>query len=387
MKVQKKSSLTYINSLDGLRFIASLNIVLLHLSSSDSLGVLKKHKLLWQLINGPVFNASVFFLLGGFIYFIKLQANIDHLDSRRFLRSRFKRLYPTHIITAVMMLVLIWLKTTSQTPVFLLKSFLAHASLTWAFFPHELSGLNGPSWALTPFFIAYATIKPITKIIKAENRLWVLVISLVACLLPITVATFQYVAVRGAPGNVYMIFHAMPLVRVCEFYMGMILGKLYLLRPQRKYWWINDLALVLSVVALWFSLRFKNDHGVFAAWFTHHVVRTAIYAAIIWFLAKDSGIISRIFSLKPIKTLGKSSFYPYLWHVPLLNLVYQVSRSCNYHQAFHKNWHLWAFLLILYGISVLFSYLRTTGLSLCSSKTTPKPSPSAVIDPPPKATP
>ncbi|NLB63421.1 MAG: acyltransferase [Fibrobacter sp.] len=366
MKNIKNESKIYIHSLDGLRFIASLNIVLLHMSSSQSLGMLGKHKFLLQLIKGPMFNASVFFILGGLIYFVKLQADIDNLDTKRFLRGRFKRLYPTHIITAATMAVLIYLKTTKYSVWFLIKSFFAHATLTWAFFPHELSGLNGPSWALTPFFIAYLTIKPITKAIKNENRYIVLILSLFACLIPITVATFQYIAVRGAPGNIYMIFHAMPFVRVCEFYLGMILGKLYLMRRKApNHFWINDLAIVLSVFSLWFSLRFKNDHGLFAAWFTHHVIRTAIYGVIIWFLAKDKGLISRIFTLKPVKVIGKSSFYPYLWHVPLLNLVYQVTRSFNYHKAFYKMWHLFAFLIVLYGFSVLFSYRKKLYSLLC----------------------
>ena len=204
---------SYFPALDGLRLLASLNIVMMHLEASWCFDV-RNIPVIGYIVIGPAFNASLFFVLGGFIYFYQLAPKVATFHTWQFLKSRFRKLYPLHILTlALMVAVVLYRHEYYGNIVLLTKSVLIHLGLLWAFDPNDWFALNQPSWALTPFFIAYATLGLWLRALLREERRWVLSLVLAGTLIPSIFVAFLYTDLVEAP-NVYEKFHMFPLVRV-----------------------------------------------------------------------------------------------------------------------------------------------------------------------------
>jgi peptidoglycan/LPS O-acetylase OafA/YrhL len=347
----------YFPALDGLRLLASFNIVLMHLDSSWCLGTVHNWPIIGVLVRGPGFNASLFFVLGGFIFFNQLAPKVDSFRVLPFLKSRFKKLYPLHLFTLLLMVFVVWFRLQYEGDIwFLLKSAGMHLSLLWAFDPLHWLSLNEPSWALTPFFIAYATLGFLLKPLVQEKRLGVLWGILFATLVPTLVFGVVYTFVAMVP-NAYAQFHVFPLLRVFEFYFGMVLARIFQLSSpspiSKASPWLQDLAVVAGIVAAWVIVHLKWKHGIFLSWFGPHFLSLVVYGWIVWFLARGTGFMARIFSNRIVAAVGRSSFYPYLWHLPLIALTVIISKALGFKGFFYLWWQPVLFLVVLYGLSAL----------------------------------
>ena len=97
----------YFSSIDGLRFFASLNIVLFHLEFMGGFNELNGSPgWFFRIIKGPTLHATFFFFLGGFIFTTKFFPALEHFNLKQFLFKRFRELYPLHLITTLLMTIL-----------------------------------------------------------------------------------------------------------------------------------------------------------------------------------------------------------------------------------------------------------------------------------------
>jgi len=351
-----KAGNSYFPALDGLRLLASLNIVLMHLDASWCLGQIRDIPVIGYIVIGPLFNASLFFVLGGFIYFYQLAPKAATFRALPFLKRRIHQLYPLHILSLLLMVLVLLIRHQYYGNLVLLaKSALMHLTLLWAFDPNDWFALNQPSWALTPFFIAYATLGFWLKALLAENRRWVLVVVLLGTLVPSVVVAFLYTGLIDAP-NVYEKFHMFPLVRVFEFYFGMVLARLFQVQratvPATHRPWLRDFFLAAAIYVAWLSIDLHWHHGVFLSWFGHHTIAVVLYGWMVWQLAHNQGILARFFANPIVSHIGRSSFYPYLLHLPLIGLTIIIAKALGFQTYFLIWWQPWLWLVVLYGLSV-----------------------------------
>lgn len=150
-------------ALTGLRGIAALWVLLLHLPISRN----------YSIIANGYLSVDLFFILSGFIlshvYFGRLSGSIDYLA---FLRARIARVYPLHLfalaITVAMVATLPGMAGSHQPGTFNWRVLPLHIVMaqTWTTFDHAW---NGPSWSLSAEWLAYLTF-PLSLWIAAKAR-------------------------------------------------------------------------------------------------------------------------------------------------------------------------------------------------------------------------
>ncbi|HEX2957175.1 MAG TPA: acyltransferase family protein, partial [Chitinispirillaceae bacterium] len=211
-----KTTPKYFRSIDGLRLLASINIVLLHLEGIGGLNNLNGAPgWLFKLIKGPAFHASIFFLLGGFIFTIKFSSQAQNFKTLPFLRKRFSELFPLHIITTAIMIIMFVIRYSANEDFNLIKLFyssLIHLSLLYSFFPFFSYTLNTPSWALSAFFLCYLLFGPVLRLIVPVNRKRLLLTLAFFCCIPVLLWGLLY-GVLGTPEKLYHFFHIFAPIR------------------------------------------------------------------------------------------------------------------------------------------------------------------------------
>jgi len=246
----------YFPAIDGLRLLASLNIVFLHLASSGAFEYALKWKWIMPIVKAPAFSASLFFILAGFLFASKFSDPERRLPVIPFMFGRLAKLYRLHFICTILMFgVLVFkcsgmhevptsfetlsagISTGLSNMVHPWRSLLMHLSLVWAFIPELGMKLNEPSWALSAFFVCYAITpwcaRKLSSITEAKT-LWVLFFAVfipgILWGLVFSVADKNIIPVLG-DFSIYDIryryFHMCPFIRIFEYLFGMILFRLY----------------------------------------------------------------------------------------------------------------------------------------------------------------
>ncbi len=356
-----KTTPKYFRSIDGLRLLASINIVLLHLEGIGGLNDLNGAPAwLFRLIKGPAFHASIFFLLGGFIFTIKFASHSQNFKAIPFLRKRFSELFPLHAITTLMMVIIFAIRCNAKGNLDLTKliySALLHLSLLYSFFPFSSYTLNTPSWALSAFFLCYLLFGPILKLVASiKSKRVLLLFSFLSCLPPLLWGLFF--GALGTPSDLYHFFHVFAPIRFFEFLTGMLLARFYQLsnRPRSIYTaLLCDLLTIVSLVSIYYLLGLRTTDSSLNSYLAYHVYVLPFYFILLYVVANEQGLISAILGLSFIRNIGKSSFYPYLLHIPLISLITYICETFfGYKRFLHSPINITLFMLLLYVLSAIY---------------------------------
>ncbi|MEU7104483.1 acyltransferase [Streptomyces sp. NPDC046215] len=243
---------------------------------------------------------SFFFVLSGFILTWAARPS-DTVTG--FWRRRFVKLYPLHLVTYPLgMLVLTGALTSGKDVpgLFLIQ--------TWVPDNRVIFGANGPSWSISVeafFYLAFPALLPLLSKIK-ESHLWGWVVGAVVAVFATTVVSYTSIS------ETYQVWfsYVFPPVRVVEFILGILLARLIISGR-----WINIglgpaglLLLVACVIA-------PNVPEVFAfAAVTVIPVLLVIGAGI----KVDTEGLSSPLRNRVLVRLGDLSFAFYLVHISVL---------------------------------------------------------------------
>ena len=332
----------YFPALDSLRFFASLNIVLLHFSSSNLLSYTKGTPFDY-IIKGPLFSTDVFFLLSGFIYAI-LFNNDDRIPKLKpFMKERFFRLYPLHI-TCVLLTFLCkyFFSDIFESGIDALKALALNASLLWTFYPEQKYMLNQPSWALSIFFLCYLLTPSCSRFLNKQSNktIWFLFSGLwfITLALDLTLDEFPN------------------YLRSINFFSGMLLAKLFLNKairlPEKNI--LNDFLILLIFGLMYVNVSFckQINEGL-----EYHVFSPILYSFLLLVFANNKGFIVKLFSAKQIRDVGKSSFYVYLIHGLVIGVLHFYIFKIDHwkRNIFDNPIATLIIVVLLYGICTAYS--------------------------------
>jgi peptidoglycan/LPS O-acetylase OafA/YrhL len=359
----------YFKSIDGLRLLASVNIVLFHIEKMGGLDNLaSKPVWLFRIIKGPAFHASLFFLLAGFIFTVKYASMANTFSSRTFVKARLRDLYPLHLFTLIAMLVLIVVTciSTGYIDIWnLLYSTVVHLSFSFSMFPLYVESFNTPSWALSAFFLCYLSFGPVLRRIVSISSRRVITGLMILCFVPLLVWALLFEVVGDV--NLYQYFHVFAPIRLFEFIIGMLLARLYFLNNSKPRSFqiqdiplLNDLIIVLILAAIYQNIFLRAEASPFRVYLLYHFYLPPLYAVLLYRLARGNGVIAGFFGLKAIRDLGKCGFYPYLLHIPLISWVcWCLENFFGYRRFLHSPINIVLFMFVLYGGSWLYwNYAR-----------------------------
>lgn len=372
----QSSKRSYFPALDGLRLMASINIVMLHLSSSSALQYMADCTWLLPIINAPAFAAGIFYVLAGFLFASKFSAPERRIPVIPFMFGRIAKLYRLHFFMTLLMFVVLVFKFSGYThlPGFgeiadcagkglaamtnPWRSLILHLTLTWSIVPDLGMKLNEPSWSLTSFFVCYAITPWFSRwLFKQNNKmLWILFGA-------VFIPGILWAVIFGATDNLwfdgygakYRFFHMFAPVRVFEYLFGMVLYRLHSegFFDFLKKDYMSGIAQALVLVAIYACLYLLSPN-MNPGWnyFAHHSLPVMLYGMFLVSLLSGKGFLARIFTIGIVRKVGKASFYPYLIHLPIITIAWGV---CNLNQPANTI----KLLIFIYTISTLYNEFKT----------------------------
>jgi peptidoglycan/LPS O-acetylase OafA/YrhL len=356
----------YFNAIDGLRLLASVNVVLFHLETMGALNDLGgRPGWLFRLIKGPAFHASIFFILGGFIFSTKFARSAVEFDSRAFLKKRLRELYPLHLVTTLAMAALYVVKRWGTDEIIgapkLIFSVFMHLSFLWSLCPLGSLNLNTPSWALSAMFLCYAFFSPLLKWSLAIKSRAAAMRRMALFFIPLAAWWLLYWAI-GTPENMYQFFHGFAPARFFEFGLGALLARFFALRNESK----RPAPFIatrcdLTVLLLCFLVFMNLSSAVRATrpleLLSYHLLMIPIYLAAVYAMSLEKGFFARVMALDAVRKLGRTSFYPYLIHIPLISMITLFcERVLNYKKFLHSPVNTAVFITLLYACSYVYVY-------------------------------
>ena len=355
-----KSSKGYFPAIDGLRLLASLNIVFLHLASSSAFDYAAKYTWLKPIVSGPAFSAGMFFVLAGFLFASKFSDPDRRIAVIPFMFSRIAKLYRLHFICTILMFAALVVKfhgvENLSHPV---RSLALHLTLLWSLVPELGMKLNEPSWALTGFFICYAFTPAAAKFFfKVKNVKWLWTLFFVSFIPGIIQGlVFGYTDLySGDYGVRFRFFHMFPAMHLCEYFFGMIIFRLY---QERQFAFLEKnfvagfcqaFLLVILYIACYAGQNWV--HHPAAYFIVRHSAPILITGLLIMSVIPAKGFLARIFCIPLVRTVGRASFYPYLLHLPLITIGWGIT-NMNTPQA------TLVLIAFLYTVSPLYLNFKT----------------------------
>lgn len=367
----------YFPAIDGLRLLASINIVMLHLGSSNALVYMNDFKWLTPIINAPAFAAGIFYVLAGFLFASKFSDPDRRIPVIPFMFSRIAKLYRLHFFMTLLMFVVLVFKFSGYTHLPSVgggaffaelsdcaskglaamthpwRSLVMHLTLTWSLAPDFGMKLNEPSWSLTSFFVCYAITPWFSRWLFKQNKktLWMLFGG-------VFIPGMVWAAIFGATENLwfndfeckYRFFHMFAPVRIFEYLFGMVIYRLYkegsfdFLKKDFASG-IMQLLMLLALYGSLFLMGPNNNPGV--NYFLHHSLPIFIYGMLVLSLLSGKGFLARFFCIGIVRKIGRASFYPYLIHLPIITMAWGF---CNLNTPANTV----KMLIFIYTVSTLY---------------------------------
>jgi peptidoglycan/LPS O-acetylase OafA/YrhL len=364
-----------------LRFFAAFGILVLHYR--DLLGPLPELGL--RLIIGGQFGVTFFFLLSGFIltytYDRWFADGVTGGNFARFQRFRLARIYPIYLLALVV-------ESSLQLAS---RQFTESPDVLWASWLINLLGLqswtpgvpftlvwNTPSWSISTEFFFYACFPFICAWFGRRNfsakKLLALLIGLIvgsSCLFT-AVIYLIYVSHPLRWDISYCLQHYFPLLRLPEFLVGCLIGRLYLqaqspegrgltmvATPARRNMVLIFCALVVLLRILMPSYTGANQ----LLWLLDNAIKFSIFmvpfAGIILAVASGPTFLTRLLCLPVLILLGEASYALYITH-----WIGPVMLKAGYLGTYKTPLMSVAFMLGSIGISVLLYRFFETPLRL-----------------------
>lgn len=325
-----------IPELTSLRFFAAFAIVVLHYR--DMMGPLPD--LVRTLIIGGQFGVTFFFLLSGFIltynYESWFSGGVTGESFWRFQTFRLARIYPTYVLGLLL-----------DTPVQIFNRDIgAETPVYWAAWVLNAVGLqawtpgvpftlvwNTPNWSISTEFFFYACFPFIcgafARRVKTGAAIaWLSIAVIIVSTIVYAVVVQQIYVVHALRWDVsYCLQHYHPLLRLPEFVIGCLAGRLYMLGRQDGItraplfgtaWQRNLVLLICLALVLGRILMPAYAGPQRTLWLLDNASKFSFFmlpfAGIIYVIASGRTLLSGLLRWPPLVLLGEASYALYITH-------------------------------------------------------------------------
>jgi len=207
-------------SLTGLRWNAALLVFLYHVSVVQYFGGSAASLVNWAFGAGDV-GVSFFFVLSGFVLAWSTPPGGRAVP---FWRKRFARIYPLHLVTAILALLLAVTLAPGTKPG--LPQLAANLTLTQSWFPKSsfYQSVNPVSWSLACEAFFYFLFPLLMAGLRRLGGVGTWIVGAACIALELLIP--MYAGHLFAPGTVSFLLYYFPLERLPEFLLGMVLAQL-----------------------------------------------------------------------------------------------------------------------------------------------------------------
>lgn len=313
------------------RFLAAMAIVISHFNKDLFLYNIDYISNIFLRANVGV---SYFFILSGFIMIVAYHKK-DRIGYFDYYKNRFARIYPLYVLGLLLYLV------TRYYNFSIYKGFLYLFGLqSWV--PGEAMILNFPGWSISVEFLFYLIFPLLYNYFysKGNKSIWIVTISIwiitqVFCNLYADSSYYQ-----GPHTESHELLYYFPLMHINEFLVGNLAG-LYFVRNsgQKNY----DIPVIIIFAAILISL-------IFVPLFYHNGLMAILFIPLIILISRNNGMLTKLFSLKPLEYLGEASYAVYITHIPILYILREILKE--YYLDINTIFGIYIIVLIM--TSILF---------------------------------
>lgn len=286
------------------------------------------------LAQGACIGLSLFFTLSGFILTYVYDTGPENrpIDKREFFIARFARIYPLYFLALILTFPIFYLIHVANQPVlvsiamglsaiFLVQSWWPTASIVW----------NPPGWSLSTEAFFYAMFPWLVRRFHGWSRgqllamipvLWIT--SMIAPLwyhwtLPDGVATIDWALETRAEHVTWFKFvKHFPLIRLPEFVVGVVLGKLFLLELKEPTGDRHLQGTILSVgamIAIVVTMLYSNSIYYLTL---HNGLTSPLFFLLLYGLALGGGPLAWVLSRPLGVLLGDATYALYILHTAII---------------------------------------------------------------------
>ncbi len=315
------------------RFIAAMAIVISHFNKDLFLYKIDYISNIFLKANVGV---SYFFILSGFIMIVAYhrKEKIAYLD---YYRNRFARIYPLYVLGLLLYLV------TRYAGFSIYDGFLYLFGLQ-SWIPGKAMVLNFPGWSISVEFLFYLIFPLLYNYFysRGNKSIWVVstmiwVVTQVFCTLYFGSSYYE-----GPHTESHELLYYFPMMHINEFLVGNLAGLFFVKNTRQKNY---DLSIIIIFLFIIFSL-------IFVPLFYHNGLMAVLFIPLIVLISKNNGMLTRLFSFKPLEYLGEASYAVYITHIPILYILREVLKLKNYDPGIDNVF--WIYMVVLIITSVLF---------------------------------
>lgn len=293
------------------RFLAAMAIVISHFNKDL---FLYKINYISDIFLHANVGVSYFFILSGFIMIVAYHRK-DKIEYFDYYRNRFARIYPLYVLGLLLYLI------TRYSNFSFYKGFLYLFGLQ-SWIPGEAMILNFPGWSISVEFLFYLLFPWLYNYLysKGNKSIWIItviiwIITQVFCNLYSASSYYQ-----GPHTESHELLYYFPLMHINEFLAGNLAGLYFVKNSGQKNY---DVPVVIIFGLLLLSL-------IFLPLFYHNGLMGILFIPLIILISRNNGVLTKIFSLKPLQYLGEASYAVYITHIPVLYILRELLKQGNY---------------------------------------------------------
>lgn len=303
----------YLSSLTALRGIAALLVAIFHFEMAVARFVPAAQSMFFEKCYLMV---DLFFIMSGFImlhvYSSEFKNNIQAKSLKNFLVARFARVYPLHLFSLLLLIVIVrWLTDWGNPPILLEQpaDILPNIFLLHSFGFTKIYSWNIPSWSISAEWAAYLLFPIIALCMNKKKALTVI---LLALLIVAAYYSIMYLLPRKnpinpaipVPHNLNTTFDYGYIRGIAGFITGILVYLLYELRAVRKAF-SSDIVSLLIILAITISMHFALNDSL----------TVLLFAMLVLSFTANNGRIAKFCNRKILQFLGDISYSVYLMQI------------------------------------------------------------------------
>lgn len=318
----------HIKPLTSIRFFAAFFVMLRHL------GFQPDH----LFFDAAVLGVALFFILSGFVLSFSYQDRLlnKEIPASRFYSARIARVYPTHIITFLIFILIFY----DDLGLYKLRHYVYNVLLIQSFRSNQLYFLsfNAVSWSLSVEMFFYLLFP---FLIKFKNKtLFLLAIVFISVKIIYPLVSDKNIAYVG------YIMYVQPILRLPDFICGILLFRL---RKNLLQCFNASMLQIFSILILCIFVYFSKYVTELYRFDIYFIIPAVL---IIYSFSFNNGILGNLLSNKFLVLLGESSFSLYMIHSIIIKIFHKINSSNSLSDVFN-----WGVSILIIVISILLSVL------------------------------
>jgi len=348
--VQQNARKPALPALTGIRSLAAVCIMFFHFTPAALRWNAHPWVTLYPVVDIGFVFVGFFFLLSGFIltYNYSDKPGLNAVD---FWVARLSRLYPIYLLTLVISIPMIVVEFHVRSRVEFIEGMTLTPLLLQGLLPRLATFANTVAWALSCELVFYLLFpwlnrlrwsRSASKLLALFVALWLISLILPALYIHFDPDHLGHMADRYSGGFWIAALKYTPLPHVSTFVAGIALGRLHAAAQLRKSWRtvVGLCGFAGFIVLVWgFSTQLPYP-------LLHDGLLVPVFAAMVLGLA-GTGVLARIFSVKPLMWIGASSYALYLMHFNVFILLHIYNIPARLGLARVDPWISYAFIVLL----------------------------------------